>query len=432
MPKDAEMNHPDTVRGRLVSAVPAPLRRAKFRQLWLGMASSYAGDRFQQLAQSWLVATLTSSALAVGWISALGSLPLLFLPLGGVIADLVDRRRLLIVWQLVGAAATAAAAALILADRIAVWHIYAWAVVNGLIALLSRPAYKVALTEVVPPDEVRPAVAINSMTETTSMVVVNGVGSVLLELLGLTLAFILNTATYLVAAGSLWGLRDLSRSSGDGPQALEVKRLLSDLVDGLRYLARRPSILHPLLLTFVTIVVVGPAIGLLAAIVHAEDGSIIDLGLLAASTSLGAFIGAAFAGVRSAGADPTRRYAILGLISAVAVALFALLPIGFVSIGPLAVLGAGAFSQAVWNTSRIRELADPAYQARLQAITSMAFTLGFSLGMLWAGVALDRFGLTALVGGAAVLGLLSVAVIAVKKRGEGDPCVGGDGPSLSR
>jgi MFS family permease len=405
----------NTAKSRLASAIPAPLRRASFRQLWLGMASSYAGDRFQQLAQAWLVATLTSSALAVGWISTLNSIPQLFMPLGGVIADLVDRRRLLITWQMVGAAATIAVAVLVLADRVAVWHIYAWAVINGLIALLSRPAYKVVLTEVVPPDEVRPAVAINSMTETTSMVVVNGVGSVLLEFLGLTLAFMLNAATYLIAAGSLWGLRDLSRLSADQPQSLDVKRVVSDLVDGLRYLARQPSILHPLLLTFATITIVGPAIGLLAAIVHAVGGSIVDLGLLAASTSLGAFAGAAFAGMRSAGANPTRSYAILGLVSAAAVTLFALLPVGLISMAPLAVLGAPAFAQAVWNTSRIRELADPAYQARLQAITSMAFTLGFSLGMLWAGVAIDQFGLTALVGGAAVLGLLSVVVVIVKR-----------------
>jgi MFS family permease len=405
----------NTGKSRLASVIPTPLRRARFRQLWLGMASSYAGDRLQQLAQAWLVAMLTSSALAVGAISTLGSLPLLLMPLGGVIADLVDRRRLLITWQMVGAVATAIVAVLVLVDRIAIWHIYAWAVINGLIALFSRPAYKVVLTEVVPPDEVRPAVAINSMTETTAMVVVNAVGSVLLGLLGLTLAFILNTATYLIAAGSLWGLRDLSRQSGDCPQALDVKRVFSDLVDGLRYLSRQPSILHPLLLTFVTIMIVGPAIGLLPAIVHAEGGSIVDLGLLAASTSLGALVGAAFAGMRSAGANPTRRYAVLGLVSAAAVAVFVYLPVGLISMVPLAVLGAPAFAQAVWNTSRIRELAEPAYQARLQAITSMAFTLGFSLGMLWAGVAIDRFGLTALVGGAAVLGLLSVVVFIVEK-----------------
>jgi MFS family permease len=381
------------------------------------MASSYAGDRFQQLAQAWLVATLTSSALAVGWIATLGSIPLLFIPLGGVIADLVDRRRLLITWQLIGAAVTAIVAVLVLSDRIAVWHIYVWAIINGLVALLSRPAYKVVLTEIVPPDEVRPAVAINSMTETTSMVVVNGIGSVLLEFLGLTLAFVLNTITYLIAAGSLWGLRDLSRQFGDHPQAIDVKRVLSDLVDGLRYLVRQSSILHPLLVTFVTIMITGPVIGLLAAIVHAEDGSIIDLGLLAAASSLGAFAGAAFAGMRSAGDDPTRRYAILGLISAAAIAVFVYLPVGLISMAPLAVIGAPAFAQAVWNTSRIRELADPAYQARLQAITSMAFTLGFSLGMLWAGVAIDQFGLTALAGGAVVLGLLSAVVVIIKKLG---------------
>jgi hypothetical protein len=227
------------------------------------------------------------------------------------------------------------------------------------------------------------------MTETTSMVVVNGVGSVLLEFLGLTLAFILNAASYLIAAGSLWGLRDLSRHPADRPQSLDGKRVISDLVDGLGYLARQPSILHPLLLTFVTSLIVSPAIGLLAAIVHAAGGSVVDLGLLAASTSLGALVGAAFAGMRGEGANPTRRFAILGLVSAAALALFAFLPVGLISMVPLGILGVPAFAQAVWNTSRIRELADPAYQARLQAITSMAFTLGFSLGLLWAGVAID-------------------------------------------
>jgi predicted MFS family arabinose efflux permease len=79
------------------------------------------------------------------------------------------------------------------------------------------------------------------------------------------------------------------------------------------------------------------------------------------------------------------------------------------------VLGAPAFAQAVWNTSRVRELADPAYQARLQAITSMAFTLGFSLGMLWAGTALDLLGMMGLVAGAAVLGLISAVVVMLRK-----------------
>jgi predicted MFS family arabinose efflux permease len=118
--------------------------------------------------------------------------------------------------------------------------------------------------------------------------------------------------------------------------------------------------------------------------------------------------------MRGAGANPTRCYAILGLVSAAALIIFASLPVGLISIMPLVILGTPTFAQAVWNTSRIRELAEPAYQSRLQAITSMAFTLGFSVGMLWAGIAIDHFGLTALVVGGATLGLLSIVVIIIK------------------
>jgi predicted MFS family arabinose efflux permease len=65
----------------------------------------------------------------------------------------------------------------------------------------------------------------------------------------------------------------------------------------------------------------------------------------------------------------------------------------------------------VWNTSRVSSLAEPAYQARLQSITSMAFTLGTPLGAIWGGVAVDRFGLASLLVGAGLLALLSLAVL---------------------
>ncbi len=318
-------------------AITRPLRRAPFRRLWLSMSASYAGDRLQQLAQGWLVATLTDSALAVGAITMLGSLPLLLSPLGGVVADQVDRRRILFIGQLAGATATAAVAGLILADRIAIWHIYLWAFLNGLIVLVSRPSYKVAITEAVPVDEVRSAVAINSMGETLAMVSVNAGGSVILELAGLPVAFVVNTATYLVAAASVWSLRMLGR--GREKSQFEVRRLLSDLREGAVYLYRKPELAGPLLLTFLTIVVVAPSIGLLPAIVHAQEGSIVDLGLLAGMVSVGAFLGAAYAGARGAGERLLRRYAALGLIGAAALALFAALPVGWASLLPLAVLG---------------------------------------------------------------------------------------------
>jgi MFS family permease len=402
-------------KGQFNKFLPAPMRRPHFRRLWIGMASSYAGDRFQQLAQSWLVAIITRSALAVGWIGILGSIPLVLMPMGGVIADQVDRRRLLITWQIVGAIATVIIAILVWFDRISVWQIYVWSVINGLIALFSRPAYKVFLTEVVPPDEVRPAVSINSMTETSSMILVNLVGSFLLDFLGLVLAFIMNSFTFFIAVGYLWGLKEYSQNTKQHPNRVNMKRVIKDMKKGIQYLSHKPAVLHPLLLTFITILVGGPIIGLLAAIVEKSGGTIVDMGLLSAAGSLGALGGAAFAGYRSAGKQPTQTCAILGLISASAIAAFALLPTGTISMIPFGVLGAATFSQAVWNTSRVAELVEPIYQGRLQALTSMAFNLGFSLSMFWGGAAIDKFGLAALVVGAALLGFVSLFVLLKKK-----------------
>jgi predicted MFS family arabinose efflux permease len=397
-------------------AILQPLRRAPFRRLWLSMSASYAGDRLQQLAQGWLVATLTDSALAVGAITMLGSLPLLLSPLGGVVADQVDRRRILFIGQLAGATATAAVAGLILAGRMAIWHIYLWAFLNGLIVLVSRPSYKVALTESVPVDEVRSAVAINSMGETLAMVSVNAGGSVILELLGLPVAFVVNTATYLVAAGSVWSLRALGQGQGRSASKLNARRLLSDLREGAVYLYRKPDLAGPLLLTFLTIVAVTPSIGLLPAIVHAQEGSIVDLGLLAGMVSVGAFLGAAYAGARGAGQRPLRRYAWFGLIGAAALALFAALPVGLASLLPLAALGFVAFAEAVWNTSRVRRDADPAYQARVQSFTSMAFTLGSAVGALWGGYAIDRLGIAGLYVGAGALTVISIGSLMMHRR----------------
>jgi predicted MFS family arabinose efflux permease len=372
------------------------------------MSASYAGDRLQQLAQAWLVATLTHSALAVGAITMLGSLPLLLSPIGGVIADQIDRRRLLFVGQGTGAISTAIVATLVLTDRIAIWHIYMWALINGMIVLVSRPSYKVALTESVPPQEVRSAVAINSMTETLAMVLVNAGGSVVLELVGLPVAFVINAATYLAAAASVWSLRSLSDRQPDARKTLQVRELASDLRDGAIYLVRQPVLLYPLLLTFATIVAISPSMGLLPAIIHQQEGSIVDLGLLAAAFSIGAFLGAAFAGARDAGQAPVRHYALFGVVSASALALFAALPVGIASLLPLSILGFVAFSEAVWNTSRVRRLAHPAYQARVQSFTSMAFTLGAAFGALWGGAAIDRYDVAALYGGASALASISL------------------------
>jgi predicted MFS family arabinose efflux permease len=80
------------------------------------------------------------------------------------------------------------------------------------------------------------------------------------------------------------------------------------------------------------------------------------------------------------------------------------------------VLGFLAFAQAVWNTSRVRREADPAYQARLQSFTSMAFTLGSAVGALSGGYAIDRLGIAGLYVGAGALAVISMGSVLMDRR----------------
>lgn len=392
-------------------AVLAPLKHSTFRLLWAGMAASYAGDRLQELAQGWLVASLTqSSAMAVGWIGVLSSIPQLLMPLGGVVADRLDRRRLLIASQLGGATVSVVVGMLVLAGRIAPGHIYAWAVFAGFVWLIARPAYKVVITQVVPQALVRPAVALNSMSETLMILVINALGSLLISAAGLPVAFLLNTVSYLAAGGALWRLKELSRPGPTPPISAggsSSGNILKGLKEGVVYLATRPALLVPMLLTFLTSVAVVPIFSLLPALVQRQGGTITTLGLLGASGSLGSFLGAVYAGSRSEGASTTRRYALHGLGCAVALGGFSLLPVGALTAVPLAVIGFLLFSEAVWNTSRVRLLAAEGFQARLQSITTMAFTLGGSLGSLWGGAVLDALGQPGLWIGVIVLAAVS-------------------------
>jgi MFS family permease len=379
------------------------------------MGASYAGDRLQQLAQAWLVATLTHSALGVGLISAFGSLAQLLMPLGGVVADQVDRRRLVLTGQFLGGAAATVLAALVLTGHVVFWYIYIWAFVSGLVWLISRPAYKVLLTNAVPREEVQSAVAINAMTETAEGTLVNAGGSLLLAAVGLPVAFVLNAVSYFVAAFTVGKLPGLDPPATAKP-ALAPGQIFGDLREGLRYLRSQPALLYPMLISWATAVCAAPALSLLAAIVRRGGGTVVAYGMLAASVGVGSFLGAAYAGSHADGAQRLRQYAQLTVLAAVALVLFVVFPLGAASVLPLAAIGFTYFCESVWNKSRVRHLAPDAYQGRLQSLVTMTATLGFPIGALWGGAAVDRFGVHALLGGAVALAVLAAATIVVGER----------------
>src|SRR5439155_14668140 len=182
----------------------------------------------------------------------------------------------------------------------------------GLLRVVARPTYKVLLTQVVPAHEARSAMALSSMMETGSMVLVTGLGALFLSAAGLTAAFVANALTYVVAAWALWHHRHLAEPRVS--TTLSPRLALADLRAGFDYLRRQRALLSPLVLTFVFVLATSPLFTLLAAVVHEQGRTLVDLGVLAAATSLGTFLGAAYAGLRRAAGHEPLRYAQLGLL----------------------------------------------------------------------------------------------------------------------
>src|ERR1700722_1555633 len=144
---------------RTFSALAVP----NFRRFFYGQSTSLVGTWMQSVAQSWLVFTVTHSPTAIGFVLALQTLPVLTLaPYGGVIADRVDKRRLLIVLQSLMGLQALVLGILAVTHAVSFWEICILAIVLGLNNCFETPARQAFMREMVGPDHVRNAIGLNS------------------------------------------------------------------------------------------------------------------------------------------------------------------------------------------------------------------------------------------------------------------------------
>jgi MFS family permease len=135
-----------------------------FRLLWAGACTSSVGTWMQKLAQSWLVLDLSKSPFLLGLDAFLGEIPIfLFSLLGGVVADRVDRRRILLYSQIVQMACAFVLAALIGLGVVRVWHILVLSFVTGLAQAFGGPAYQALIPTLVKTEDLSNAIALNSI-----------------------------------------------------------------------------------------------------------------------------------------------------------------------------------------------------------------------------------------------------------------------------
>ena len=208
------------------------LRHRNFRLFWTGQLVSLIGTWMQSVAQGWLMHRLTSSAFMLGLLGFLQFLPVLVFSLwAGVVADRVDKRRLILVTQTSALVQAVMLAAVVSSGVVRPWMVLALALFFGVFNAFDLPARQSFLVELVGKEDLSNAIALNSAAFNTARIVGPAIAGVLVATIGEGGCFWLNALSYLAVIASLLRL-DLPPRAAD---AARDERALSNLVEGVRY-----------------------------------------------------------------------------------------------------------------------------------------------------------------------------------------------------
>lgn len=267
--------------------------------MWLAALGSTIGTWMQKFAQSWLVLDLTDSNFYLGLDDFLSQLPiLLFMLIGGVIADRYDRRKLLTWSQYVQAFTAFTLAALVFWDVVTIWHILTLSFISGVGQAFGGPAYQSLLPSLVPRRDLPNAIALNSTQFNLSRILGPTGGTAILASLGMAACFFLNGLSFFLVVIALLMIKAPVPLPYTGPR----RDIMTDLRQGLSYVRGQRLILTLMVLVVISMGLATPIITFLptfAKTVMASAGGTPEtrLSLLMAFQGLGAITGALLIGL---------------------------------------------------------------------------------------------------------------------------------------
>jgi hypothetical protein len=259
-----------------------------YRLVFFGQVVSSTGGWMQMVAQGWLVYQLTGSPFYLGLIGLARAVPaFLFALVGGAVADRYDRRVIMGVANGAICILALILGLLTISGLVAVWHVVIIAFFMGTAFSFEMPSRNSLISHIVGPKDVVSAVGLNSVAFNTAQVVGPALAAVLIIQIGAGNVFLLNSAGYLTVIAAALLLRPTPRAtSGSGS-------LLSNIVDGLRYVRRMPELLALVSLAALISLLARPYLHLLPA--FAEDVLQVGaggLGALNSASGIGALVGA--------------------------------------------------------------------------------------------------------------------------------------------
>src|SRR5690242_4708216 len=226
------------------------LSNRNYRLFWTGAFLSNVGTWMQAVAQGWLVLQLTNSPFWLGLDAFMATAPGLVLTLiGGVFADRIDRRRLLLYTQVIAGLAALGLAGLVATSVVNRWMVLGFSFVTGCCMSLASPSYLALTYDLVGREDLANAIALNSTQFQLSRVVGPTLAGVAFRVFGLAGCFFANGLSFIAVVFALWKVRP-KHQSGSNLKSMKARQSLwRDLIDGLRYVRTRPRVSSLLLLS---------------------------------------------------------------------------------------------------------------------------------------------------------------------------------------
>jgi MFS family permease len=210
----------------------APFRHKMFTLLWVAIVVSNVGTWMHDLSAGWLMATLTPSPVLVASVQAATTLPVFLFALpAGALADIVDRRRLLLIVKILLTIVAIAMSASVYLGVMNPWALLAFTLLMGTGAAFIAPAWQAIVPQMVPRPELQQAIALNSVGINVSRAIGPAIGGLVIAAVGLWAPFALNAISFIFVIGVLWWWK-----SGSGEaRALPAERFTGAIRAGLRY-----------------------------------------------------------------------------------------------------------------------------------------------------------------------------------------------------
>ena len=339
-----------------------------YRRYFIGQLISLSGTWMQTVAALWLVLSLTGSGLAVGLTTALQFLPMLLIGAwGGLLADRVPKRRLLIITQTLMALPAIGLFAVTATGVVAPWMVFLAVFAMGSVNAVDNPTRQSFVYEMVGPDRVVNAVSLNSVIVQSARIVGPAFAGLLIAGLGVVPCFGLNALTFVAMIVALWGMDPAGLHTEPvaprGPGAIRA---------GLRYVARTPELAVPLaLMALVGTLGYNFQVILPLLAKFSFDGGAATYAAMVSAMAVGSIVGALVNGSHGRTgpeliAGGALAFGVLGLLCALMPTLALELPL-------LALMGGAAVTFAATVNSSLQLAVAPEMRGRVMALYSVVF-----------------------------------------------------------